>query len=72
MPTPTSRRTLLSLLSRATAGLSVGPAALGAARAADEVLRFGVGLYQPDKEKNHATYRPLAEHLSRGPYVRLR
>jgi phosphonate transport system substrate-binding protein len=65
MPAPTSRRTLLSLLSRAAAGLSVGPAALGAARAADEVLRFGVGLYQPDKEKNDATYRPLAEHLSR-------
>ena len=36
-----------------------------AARAADDVLRFGVGLYQPDKEKNDATYRPLAEHLSR-------
>lgn len=35
------------------------------ARAADEVLRFGVGLYQPDKEKNDATYRPLAEHLAR-------
>ena len=29
------------------------------------MLRFGVGLYQPDKEKNDATYRPLAEHLSR-------
>ena len=28
-------------------------------------LRFGVGLYQPDKEKNDATYRPLAEHLAR-------
>ncbi|MEO6271434.1 MAG: phosphate/phosphite/phosphonate ABC transporter substrate-binding protein [Lautropia sp.] len=33
--------------------------------AADDTLRFGVGLYQPDKEKNDATYRPLAEHLSR-------
>ena len=31
----------------------------------DGVLRFGVGLYQPDKEKNDATYRPLAEHLAR-------
>lgn len=29
------------------------------------VLRFGVGLYQPDKEKNDATYRPLAEHLAK-------
>ncbi|MEO5698283.1 MAG: phosphate/phosphite/phosphonate ABC transporter substrate-binding protein [Burkholderiaceae bacterium] len=35
------------------------------ARAEDGVLRFGVGLYQPDKEKNDATYRPLAEHLAR-------
>ncbi len=33
--------------------------------AADDTLRFGVGLYQPDKEKNDATYRPLAEHLAR-------
>lgn len=30
-----------------------------------EPLRFGVGLYQPDKEKNDATYRPLAEHLAK-------
>lgn len=28
-------------------------------------LRFGVGLFQPDKEKNDATYRPLADHLAR-------
>lgn len=28
-------------------------------------LRFGVGLYQPDKEKNDATYRPLADYLAR-------
>ncbi|MBI5720253.1 MAG: phosphate/phosphite/phosphonate ABC transporter substrate-binding protein [Burkholderiales bacterium] len=28
-------------------------------------LRFGVGLFQPDRERNDATYRPLAEHLSR-------
>jgi phosphonate transport system substrate-binding protein len=35
------------------------------ARAEPAVLRFGVGLYQADKEKNDATYRPLAEHLAR-------
>jgi phosphonate transport system substrate-binding protein len=35
------------------------------ALAQTEALRFGVGLYQPDKEKNDATYRPLAEHLAR-------
>jgi hypothetical protein len=44
MPASPSRRTLQSLLSRAAAGLSAGPTALGAARAADDVLRFGVGL----------------------------
>lgn len=38
-----------------------------------EPLRFGVGLFQPDKEKNDATYRPLAEYLARklGREVRL-
>ena len=28
-------------------------------------LKFGVGLFQPDREKNDATYRPLAEYLGR-------
>jgi phosphonate transport system substrate-binding protein len=27
-------------------------------------LKFGVGLFQPDREKNDATYRPLANHLA--------
>jgi phosphonate transport system substrate-binding protein len=27
-------------------------------------LNFGVGMFQPDREKNDATYRPLAQHLS--------
>jgi phosphonate transport system substrate-binding protein len=31
---------------------------------AQEPLRFGVGLFQPDKEKNDATYRPLADYLA--------
>ena len=37
-------------------------------------LEFGVGLFQPDKEKNDATYKPLADYLSRqlGREVRLR
>jgi phosphonate transport system substrate-binding protein len=35
------------------------------AQAADlSPLRFGVGLFQPDKEKNNATYRPLSQYLS--------
>jgi phosphonate transport system substrate-binding protein len=37
-------------------------------------LEFGVGLFQPDKEKNDATYQPLAEYLAKqlGREVRLR
>ena len=29
-----------------------------------EPLKFGVGLFQPDRERNDATYRPLAQHLA--------
>ncbi|WP_245754609.1 phosphate/phosphite/phosphonate ABC transporter substrate-binding protein [Candidatus Accumulibacter aalborgensis] len=36
----------------------------GTAFAAEPPLKFGVGLFQPDKEKNDATYRPLATYLS--------
>ena len=36
-----------------------------AAQAQSGPLRFGVGLFQPDREKNDATYRPLAEHLAK-------
>jgi len=45
-----------------------------AAHAADGALRFGVGLFQPDREKNDATYRPLASYLSQklGRAVELR
>jgi phosphonate transport system substrate-binding protein len=28
-------------------------------------IKFGVGLFQPDRERNDATYRPLAEHLAK-------
>ncbi len=34
------------------------------ASAADAPLKLGVGLFQPDKEKNDATYKPLAEYLA--------
>ena len=34
------------------------------ARAQGAPLKFGVGMFQPDREKNDATYRPLAQHLS--------
>jgi phosphonate transport system substrate-binding protein len=41
---------------------------------AEGALRLGVGLFQPDKEKNDATYRPLAAYLSKklGRKVQLR
>ena len=32
--------------------------------AAEPPLKFGVGLFQPDKDKNDATYRPLANYLA--------
>ncbi len=56
-------KTLLRSISAVLVLLGIAGAGLSAARA--EALRFGVGLYQPDKEKNDATYRPLAEHLAR-------
>lgn len=34
-----------------------------ATSAAEPPLKFGVGLFQPDKDKNDASYRPLAEYL---------
>ena len=35
-----------------------------AAFAAEPPLKLGVGLFQPDREKNDATYRPLADYLA--------
>ena len=29
--------------------------------AAEPLLKFGVGLFQPNRDKNDATYRPLAD-----------
>ena len=34
------------------------------AQAQQKPLQFGVGMFQPDREKNDATYRPLAEYLA--------
>ena len=55
----TTRRQWLA--SAAGLALSCAPAF---AAAQGSPLRFGVGLFQPDKERNDATYRPLAEHLA--------
>jgi phosphonate transport system substrate-binding protein len=35
------------------------------AGAAESPLKLGVGLFQPDKDKNDATYRPLANYLAK-------
>ncbi|MBA3774422.1 MAG: phosphate/phosphite/phosphonate ABC transporter substrate-binding protein [Ramlibacter sp.] len=51
------------LLARAT-GTAAALALPTLARAQATPLKFGVGLFQPDREKNDATYRPLAQHLS--------
>ena len=54
------------------AGLSLSIVA-GLAQADSGALRLGVGLFQPDKEKNDATYRPLADYLGKrlGREIRL-
>jgi phosphonate transport system substrate-binding protein len=39
-------------------------AVAGTAVHAADALRLGVGLFQPDREKNDATYRPLAQYLA--------
>ncbi len=51
----------------ATLALSLAFAAATAttALAQPDPLKFGVGLFQPDKEKNDATYRPLADYLAK-------
>ncbi len=61
---PDRRR--LSALALAQACAAAVPASLLATSAAASApLKFGVGLFQPDREKNDATYRPLAAHLAR-------
>ena len=65
------RRSWLQLASASVlAGVLVSPSAW----AQGTPLGFGVGMVQPDREKNDATYRPLAQHLSQrlGREVRLR
>lgn len=66
--TPITRRHAAGLLGLAAVGAAFGAAAQGTP------LKFGVGLFQPDRERNDATYRPLAEHLAQrlGRAVELR
>lgn len=57
--------TLLATLAGAlTVATSIATPALAQSTASGSPLRLGVGLFQPDKEKNDATYRPLAQYLS--------
>lgn len=37
---------------------------LAPVQAQDTALKLGVGMFQPDREKNDATYRPLAQYLA--------
>jgi phosphonate transport system substrate-binding protein len=67
-----NRRHLASL---ALGGLLPLPGlALAQGAASNAPLKFGVGMFQPDREKNDATYRPLAQHLAQrlGRAVQLR
>jgi phosphonate transport system substrate-binding protein len=43
----------------------LGLMAVAGYAAEQSVLRFGVGMFQPDKEKNDATYRPLTSYLAK-------
>jgi phosphonate transport system substrate-binding protein len=56
---PTTRRHVLQTLGGLAAAAGLSPL-----HAQGSPLRLGVGLFQPDREKNDATYRPLAEHLA--------
>jgi phosphonate transport system substrate-binding protein len=60
----------MTLNRRRTCALAMGSlftvpaAALTQGAAPAGPLKFGVGMFQPDREKNDATYRPLAAHLA--------
>ncbi len=53
----------MNIVHRLLVAFALSFAALSAA-AQGAPLKLGVGLFQPDKERNDATYRPLAQHLS--------
>lgn len=57
-------RRLMSLATAAAIATLVAPLWSSPALAQGTPLKFGVGMFQPDREKNDATYRPLAQHLS--------
>ena len=56
-----NRRSLIQLGLATAAGL---PPLAQAQTPSAAPLKLGVGMFQPDREKNDATYRPLAQHLA--------
>ena len=52
-------------LKRALLAFLFATLGVAAQAAEDPPLKFGVGLFQPDKDKNDATYRPLAAYLEK-------
>ncbi len=58
-----------NVVTAATFALALGALQITGAASAQtsvaEPLRFGVGLFQPDREKNDATYKPLAAYLEK-------
>ena len=56
----------MTFLPRLLASFTLGLATLGASAQPVQLapLKLGVGLFQPDKEKNDATYKPLAAYLA--------
>jgi phosphonate transport system substrate-binding protein len=63
LPTSATRRRVLVTGLSAAVGSFALPALARSANA-DATLRLGVGMFQPDRESNDATYRPLADHLA--------
>ena len=53
----------MNIVLRLLATFAIGLTALSAV-AQSAPIKLGVGLFQPDKERNDATYRPLAQHLA--------
>jgi phosphonate transport system substrate-binding protein len=51
----------MSFIRRSFAALALGCASVGA-WAQGSPLTLGEGLFQPDRERNDASYRPLAQH----------
>jgi phosphonate transport system substrate-binding protein len=58
-----NRRTFSALAALSTLCALPG-ATMAQARGGTGPLKLGVGMFQPDREKNDATYRPLAAHLA--------